>query len=80
MTPTFFAKQSAFRNWLEKNHKKEAELLVGFYKVNDHSCVFAFRLPLCTRNTNMSLKLSGLSSLFKNFTEFLKPISNILRV
>jgi len=43
MTPTFFAKQSAFRNWLEKNHKKEAELLVGFYKVNDLSCVFACR-------------------------------------
>lgn len=34
MTPTFFAKQSDFRNWLEKNHKKEAELLVGFYKVD----------------------------------------------
>ena len=34
MTPTFFAKQSDFRNWLEKNHKKETELLVGFYKVD----------------------------------------------
>ncbi len=33
MTPTFFAAQSEFRKWLEKNHKKETELLVGFYKV-----------------------------------------------
>jgi uncharacterized protein YdeI (YjbR/CyaY-like superfamily) len=31
--PTFFAKQSDFRKWLQKNHKKESELLVGFYKV-----------------------------------------------
>ena len=34
MTSTFFAKQSDFREWLEKNHKKETELLVGFYKVD----------------------------------------------
>lgn len=33
MTPTFFAKQSDFRNWLQKNHKKETVLLVGYYKV-----------------------------------------------
>jgi uncharacterized protein YdeI (YjbR/CyaY-like superfamily) len=31
--PAFFAKQSDFRKWLQKNHKKETELLVGFYKV-----------------------------------------------
>ena len=30
----FFAKQKDFRKWLEKNHKKETELLVGFYKVD----------------------------------------------
>jgi uncharacterized protein YdeI (YjbR/CyaY-like superfamily) len=34
MNPTFFAKQSDFRKWLEKNHEKETELLVGFYKVD----------------------------------------------
>jgi uncharacterized protein YdeI (YjbR/CyaY-like superfamily) len=33
MTPTFFAKQSDFRKWLQKNHTKETELIVGFYKV-----------------------------------------------
>ena len=33
MKPIFFAKQSDFRKWLQKNHKKETELLVGFYKV-----------------------------------------------
>jgi len=34
MKPTFFPTQLAFRKWLEKNHKKEKELLVGYYKVN----------------------------------------------
>ncbi len=33
MTPTFFATQSYFRQWLEKNHYKESEIIVGFYKV-----------------------------------------------
>lgn len=33
MTPIFFAKPSDFRKWLQKNHKKETELLVGFHKV-----------------------------------------------
>lgn len=33
MTPTFFATPNDFRKWLEKNHKKEKELLVGFYRV-----------------------------------------------
>jgi len=33
MTPTFFAKQSDLRKWFEKNHEKQTELLVGFYKV-----------------------------------------------
>jgi uncharacterized protein YdeI (YjbR/CyaY-like superfamily) len=32
--PHFFAKGSDFRKWLEKNHEKEKELIVGFYKVN----------------------------------------------
>lgn len=34
MKPTFFAKQSDFRKWLEKNHKKKKELIVGFYKAD----------------------------------------------
>jgi uncharacterized protein YdeI (YjbR/CyaY-like superfamily) len=33
MPPIFFPTQSDFRQWLEKNHEKETELLVGFYKV-----------------------------------------------
>jgi uncharacterized protein YdeI (YjbR/CyaY-like superfamily) len=32
--PTFFSNQLEFRKWLEKNHEKEAELYVGFYKVD----------------------------------------------
>lgn len=34
MKPIFFAKQSEFRKWLKENHKKETELVVGFYKVD----------------------------------------------
>lgn len=32
MEPTFFKNAAAFRKWLQKNHEKEKELLVGFYK------------------------------------------------
>ena len=32
MNPIFFANQAGFREWLKKNHRKETELLVGFYK------------------------------------------------
>lgn len=31
--PKFFTSPKAFRGWLEKNHEKKTELLVGFYKV-----------------------------------------------
>lgn len=33
MNAVFFKNQSDFRQWLEKNHKKELEILVGFFKV-----------------------------------------------
>ena len=33
MTPIFFANASAFRKWLDQNHKKKKECYVGFYKV-----------------------------------------------
>ena len=33
MKPSFFATQLEFRKWLSENHKKETELLVGYYKV-----------------------------------------------
>ncbi|MBI5475993.1 MAG: YdeI/OmpD-associated family protein [Ignavibacteriales bacterium] len=33
MNPIFFSSQSKFRKWLNKNHKNETELLVGYYKV-----------------------------------------------
>jgi len=32
MEATFFKDHTAFRKWLERNHKKEKELVVGFYK------------------------------------------------
>jgi uncharacterized protein YdeI (YjbR/CyaY-like superfamily) len=32
MPPTFFETPDAFRAWLEKNHTKATELLVGFHK------------------------------------------------
>lgn len=34
MKPTFFSKPSDFYKWLEKNHDKETELLVGFWKTH----------------------------------------------
>ena len=34
MTPVYFKNQEEFRNWLEKYHKTETELLVGYYKVD----------------------------------------------
>jgi len=33
MTPTYFETQNQFRQWLEQNYDKSAELWVGFYKV-----------------------------------------------
>lgn len=32
--PTFFPSRFLFRKWMKKNHSKEKELLVGFYKTN----------------------------------------------
>lgn len=32
MKPHFFETPAHFRQWLEKNHERETELLVGFYK------------------------------------------------
>jgi uncharacterized protein YdeI (YjbR/CyaY-like superfamily) len=34
MKPHFFKSNADFRKWLEKNHKSETELVVGFYKVS----------------------------------------------
>ncbi|MEO8201797.1 MAG: YdeI/OmpD-associated family protein [Gemmatimonadota bacterium] len=34
MKPRFFKNPPAFRAWLEKNHEKANELLVGFYKTS----------------------------------------------
>ena len=36
MIPTFFPKPSDFRKWLDKNHKTETELVVGFYKIGSN--------------------------------------------
>lgn len=34
VTPSFFATPADFRKWFEKNHEREPELLVGFYKTD----------------------------------------------
>jgi uncharacterized protein YdeI (YjbR/CyaY-like superfamily) len=34
MKPRFFASQAAFRKWLDANHDRADELLVGFHKVD----------------------------------------------
>ncbi len=33
MNPVYFENQDEFRKWLEKNHNKESEIIVGYYKV-----------------------------------------------
>lgn len=33
MSPVFFQDQNEFRRWLKKNHNKESEIIVGYYKV-----------------------------------------------
>jgi len=33
MEAKFFKTQSEFRKWLEENHDRETELIVGYYKV-----------------------------------------------
>ncbi len=33
MNPVYFKDQNEFRTWLEKNHKSESEIVVGYYKV-----------------------------------------------
>ena len=33
MTPKHFPTQNDFREWLEENHEKETEIIVGFYNV-----------------------------------------------
>jgi len=34
MNPIFFENTQQFHNWLEENHSKAKELIVGFYKVS----------------------------------------------
>jgi uncharacterized protein YdeI (YjbR/CyaY-like superfamily) len=34
MEPMFFRNRDEFRRWLEVNHNKESEILVGYYKVH----------------------------------------------
>jgi uncharacterized protein YdeI (YjbR/CyaY-like superfamily) len=36
MTPKFFPTQSEFRQWLEENHDKETEIIVGYYRVGSN--------------------------------------------
>ena len=33
MEPIYFQNQNEFREWLEKNHYKESEIIVGYFKV-----------------------------------------------
>jgi uncharacterized protein YdeI (YjbR/CyaY-like superfamily) len=33
MNPEYFQDQNEFRKWLEKNHNKESEIIVGYHKV-----------------------------------------------
>jgi len=42
MKPKFFTNQNDFREWLEENHEKETELIVGFYNVKSGKCTMTW--------------------------------------
>jgi uncharacterized protein YdeI (YjbR/CyaY-like superfamily) len=46
MKATFFKTGAAFRSWLEKNHDKADELLVGFYKVGSGKASVTYQQAL----------------------------------
>ena len=46
MKATFFKTGAAFRSWLEKNHDKVDELLVGFYKVGSGKASVTYQQAL----------------------------------
>jgi uncharacterized protein YdeI (YjbR/CyaY-like superfamily) len=44
--PTFFKSAAAWRKWLEKNHDKAAEILVGFHKVGSGNSGITYKEAL----------------------------------
>jgi len=44
--PTFFKSAAAWRRWLEKNHDKATEKLVGFYKVGSNKSGITYKQAL----------------------------------
>jgi uncharacterized protein YdeI (YjbR/CyaY-like superfamily) len=44
--PKFFARPSDFRKWLEKNHDRAAELLIGFHRVDSDRGGLTYREAL----------------------------------
>ena len=44
--PTFFRNQAGFRKWLEKNHDRAPELLVGFHRVDSGKGGLTYREAL----------------------------------
>jgi uncharacterized protein YdeI (YjbR/CyaY-like superfamily) len=45
-TPTFFRTETAFRKWLEQNHGRKTELLVGFHREKSGRGGLAYREAL----------------------------------
>jgi len=46
MEPTFFKSAAAWRRWLEKNHDKATEQLVGFHKVGSNKSGITYKQAL----------------------------------
>lgn len=42
MKPKFFPTQEDFRRWLEENHEKETEIVVGFYNIKSGKQTFTW--------------------------------------
>ncbi|KGO85490.1 bacteriocin-protection protein [Flavobacterium rivuli WB 3.3-2 = DSM 21788] len=64
MKPTFFATETDFREWLDKNHTKETELLVGFYKTNSGKASITW-----PQSVNQALCYGWIDGVRKSFSE-----------
>jgi uncharacterized protein YdeI (YjbR/CyaY-like superfamily) len=44
--PTFFPNEAAFRKWLQENHNRESELLIGFHRLESGEAGLTYRQAL----------------------------------
>jgi uncharacterized protein YdeI (YjbR/CyaY-like superfamily) len=64
MKPTFFKDQNELRKWFEKNHDKEKEIWVGFYKKDSGKANFTW-----SQSVNQALCFGWIDGLRKSIDE-----------